>query len=510
MRLDRLGAALLTGAAAAAFAGASATAQTRPDTTRTHPADSTHAGMHHPAPADTPRAAPGADPHAGHAMPGMRMPGDTTPRALQPAGLHDAMSGVRHAGMKHEMLMREFAGGWRLLAMAQAFAMTTWAAPRDPGNPLHDTESYLTQPAVMVNVLSPRAHLALRATLNLEAVTQPQGEITFGGWGEGFIDRRHPHTFLHEAMVSLNAWNVAGGALSLSGGKGFAAYGTDDPMSRPVAKYPTNHHLSQILERWTVNAAYTRGPWSAEGSLFSGQEPDGPWELGNFGGFGRSFSARVIRRFGGTGTTAPWELGASFGSVSEPHGGTTARTRLYNATIRHSGAHAFGGIYAMAEGSLSDPDHGSGYGSLLGEAQVRIGRHRPYYRVEYATRPEYARRGAPGTPGFYRYEHDGEPVGATRWLIHSVGYEYDLSGGGVATRPYVEVQHSRVRAERGGIDPEALFGGRTPWSVSAGFRLFFGGGPMRMGSYGVMDDMTLMHHPSNDVAGMTMTAEAHH
>lgn len=559
MRFGQYSAALLLGAAAAAFAHTDASAQTRPDTARassadtsamhhhemrgdsshaaTHPremqgdsshagmslremqGDSSHAGMHHemrgdsahagmrhdPSPAVNP---PKMDEHAGHAMPGMQMGGDTLPRARQPAGLHDAMSGVRHAGMKHEMLMRTFAGGWQLLGMAQAFAMTTWAAPREPGSPVHATESYLTQPAVMVNVLSPGARVVLRSTLNLEAVTQPDGEITFGGWGEGFIDRRHPHTFLHEAMLSLNAWEVAGGALSLSGGKGFAAYGTDDPMSRPVAKYPTNHHLSQILERWTVNGAYTHGPWSAEGSIFSGQEPDGPWDRGNVEGFGRSFSARVIRRFGGEGTTAPWELGASYGSVEEPHGDAAERTALYNATIRHSGAHAFGGIYAMAEASLSDPEHGSGVWSLLGETQVRIGRHRPYYRVEYATRPEYARLDAPGTPGFYRYDHDGEAIGATRWLIQSLGYEYDLSGGGVATRPYIEVQSGRVRAERGGIDPVALYGDRQLWTVSAGFRLFFGGGPMRMGTYGVLDDMTLMHHPVNDMAGMP-GAEAH-
>lgn len=517
MRFEKMGAALLLGAAAAAFAFSHAAAQVRPDTTHAPPppADTSHAGMHHPMPADTshdvhagmhPAPVDAAKAHAGHAMPGMpgmQMPGDTLPRARQPAGLHDAMSGVRHAGMKHEMLMRELAGGWQLLGMAQAFAMTTGAAPRDPGSPLHGTESYLTQPAVMVNVQSPGAVVVLRSTLNLEAVTQPDGEITLGGWGEGFIDRRHPHTFLHEAMLSLNAWNVAGGALSLSAGKGFASYGTDDPMSRPVAKYPTNHHLSQILERWTVNGAYMRGPWSAEASVFSGQEPKGPWDLGNLDGFGRSFSARVIRRFGGMGTMAPWELGASYGSVAEPHGGTTERTALYNATIRHSGAHSFGGIYAMAEASLSDPAHGDGFWSLLGEAQVRIGRHRPYYRLELATRPEYARQGAAGTPGFFRYDHDGEPAGATRWQIHALGYEYDLSGGGVATRPFVEVQHSRVSMERGGIDPTVLFGDRTLWTVSAGFRLFFGGGPMRMGTYGVLDDMTLMHHPTDGMAGTT-------
>jgi hypothetical protein len=477
--------ALLAGAAAAAFAPAAARAQVRADTARGRqppPADSTHAA------------------HAGHDMPGMRMPTDSA-RARPRAGMHDAMSGPMHAGMHMDMLMAPLGGGWRLLGMAQAFSMTTAVAPRDGDSPIHDTESYVTQPAAMVNVESPGSRVVLRGTLNLEALTQPRGEYTFGGWGEGFIDRRHPHTVLHEAMLSLNLWNFAGGAASLSAGKGFAPYGTDDPMSRPVAKYPTNHHLSQLLERWTLNGAWLRGGWSVEAAVFGGDEPGGPWDLGNVSSFGSSYSVRLGRRFGGTGTTAPWELSASYGSVAESHAGARERTGLFNAAIRHSQPHAFGGIYALAEASASDPEEGDGDWSLLAETQVRIARHRPYYRIEYATRPEYARQGGPGTPGFYRYDHDADPIGATRWLIQSLGYEFDLSGGGVATRPFAEVQHHHVSPERGGVDPRLLFGSESFWTVSAGFRLFFGGGPMRMGSYGVLDDMTLMHHPIEPAAG---------
>ena len=501
MKRETYAAALLLGAAAAGAPLAPAWGQVRPDTAQ--------GGHQHPPP---------ADPHAGYvmpggmAMPGTSMPADTAPDrgdAAHRAGMHDSMSGRRHSHMAMDMLMAPLGGGWQLLGMAQAFAMETWVAPRDGDSPIHAQEAYLTQPAAMVNVAGPGSRIVLRSTLNLEALTQPDGEYTFGGWGEGYIDRRHPHTVLHEAMVSLNLWNAAGGNLSLSAGKGFAAYGTDDPMSRPVAKYPTNHHLSQILERWNVTGAYLRGPWSAEASVFAGAEPDGPWDLGNFGGFGESFSARLTRRFGGTGTTAPWEVSGSFGSVAESHAGTTGRTSLYNATVRHSGAHSFGGIYALAEASLSDPAHADGFWSVLAETQVRIARHRPYARVELATRPEYAREGAVGTDGFFRYDHDADPIGATRWAIGSLGYEFDLSGGGVATRPFVEVQYNRVSPERGGIDPAALFGSRSFWTVSAGFRLFFGGGPMRMGTYGVLDDMTLMHHPLDGSADPTSAHGAH-
>jgi len=491
MRGKNIGVALLLGAAAGAFAP-SARAQVRADTAR---------GRQAPPPADSARArqrapADSAGGHAGHVMmPGMQMPADSAQQSRRRAGMHDAMSGPMHSGMRMDMLMAPLGGGWRLLGMAQAFSMTTVVAPRDPQSPIHDTESYVTQPAAMVNVEGPGSRVVFRGTLNLEALTQPGGEYTFGGWGEGFIDRRHPHTVLHEAMLSLNRWDFAGGAASLSAGKGFAPYGTDDPMSRPVAKYPTNHHLSQLLERWTLNGVWLRGGWSLEAGVFGGAEPDGPWDLGNVSSFGNSFSARLGRRFGGTGTTAPWEITASYGSVAERHDSATERTALYNAAVRHSWPHSFGGIYALAEASVSDPEAGDGFWSLLAETQVRVGRHRPYYRIEYAVRPEYARQGGPGTRGFYRYDHDSEPIAATRWLIQSLGYEFDLSGGGVATRPFAEVQHHHVSPERGGVDPRLLFGSDGFWTVSAGFRLFFGGGPMRMGSYGVLDDMTLMHHP---------------
>jgi hypothetical protein len=484
MRRKNIGVVLLLGTAAAAFAPEGARAQVRADSTRGRaqpPVDSAHAE------------------HAGHARAPTRAPADSV-RARPRAGMHDAMSGPMHSGMRMDMLMRPLGGGWQLLGMAQAFAMTTAVAPRDPGSPIHDTESYLTQPAAMVNVEGPGSRVVFRGTLNLEALTQPQGEYTLGGWGEGFIDRRHPHTVLHEAMLSLNLWEVAGGSASLSAGKGFAAYGTDDPMSRPVAKYPTNHHLSQLLERWTLNGAWLGGGWSVEAAVFGGGEPDGPWDLGNVSSFGNSFSARLGRRFGGTGTTAPWELTASYGSVAETHDGVRERTALYNAAVRHSRPYRFGGVYALAEASLAEPGDGGELWSLLAETQVRIARHRPYYRLEYAVRPEYAREGGAGTGGFFRYDHDAAPIGATRWLIQSLGYEFDLSGGGVATRPYAEVQHHHVSAERGEVDPRLLFGSDGFWTVSAGFRLFFGGGPMRMGSYGVLDDMTLMHHPLEPAA----------
>ncbi|HEX6135486.1 MAG TPA: hypothetical protein VFZ24_16060 [Longimicrobiales bacterium] len=415
-----------------------------------------------------------------------------------------------HAVGADRMWMQSLGGGWRAMGMAQAFPIVTTSPGASDGSALEDTEPYLTQPAVMFNIESPGSRVVLRTTLNAEALTLDDGELTFGGWGEGFLDRRHPHTLLHELMLSVNVWNVGGGALSVSAGKGFAPYGTDDPMSRPGVKYPTNHHLSQILERWTVNGAYVRGGWSIEAGVFGGAEPEGPYDLSNIESFADSWSARVVRRFGGSGPMTPWEAALSYGRVREVHEDEPEITSLFNATVRHERMLSSGAVYGLVEASLSRPEDGDGYFSVLGEARLSRAGHQPYYRVEYATRPEYAREGAPGTSGFFRYDHDTHAIGSTRWLINTAGYGYELTGYPVSVRPFVELQHHLVRADRGGIDPRDLFGRRSIWGLTAGFRLFFGGDPMRMGSYGVLDAMTVMHDAGRSAAPHTAPHAEHH
>ena len=399
--------------------------------------------------------------------------------------------------------------GWRLLWMAQVFPVVTAGAPFGEETHLREREAYLTQPAVMANLVGPERRFVLRTTLNAEQFTQPEGEFTFGGWGEGFIDKRHPHTVLHEFMLSLNLWDAPGGALSLSAGKGFAPFGTEDPMSRPVVKYPTNHHLSQVLERWTAMAAYLhRSGWSAEVGIFGGDEPQDAYDLSNIESFGNSWSARLAHRFGDGGIMAPLELSASWASITETHAGADETTTLLNGAARYAAAVGGDRLYGLLEASWSDPEEEGeeGYWSVLGEAQLARGPHRPYARVELATRPEYHRDGAPGTPGFFRYDHDAHADGATRWLIGTLGYGYTPAGGTVSARPFVEAQYHRVSAERGGVDPEELFGKRGFWSVSTGFRLLIGGDPMRMGGYGVLDPMSSM---GGEMAGGMTGHEGH-
>jgi hypothetical protein len=396
--------------------------------------------------------------------------------------------------MSHDMTMLDLGSDWMLIGMAQVFPTATIALPSDENTPLARRGLYLTQPAVMVNLESPGSGFSFRSTLNFEGLTQPGGELTFGGWGEGFIDKRHPHTYLHEAMLNVNLWGRESAGFSLSAGKGFAPFGTDDPMSRPVIKYPTNHHLSQILERWTLNAVYAIPLWSIEAGVFGGNEPSGPADLSNFESFANSWSARVTRRFG-TGLMGvwPWELSASYGYVKEEHDDETAVTRLFNAALRHEHDHAFGRLYALIEASANDPDQHEGYFSIVAEARVTRAAHQPYARLEYATRPEYPRLDTPDTRGFFRYDHDAEPIGSTRWLSVVAGYGMTATPLPFSARPYVEAQWNRVSENSGGIDPVTLFGRSSFVLLSAGFRLFLGGEPMRMGSYGILDSMTLMH-----------------
>ncbi len=418
----------------------------------------------------------------------------TFPPGLAAAQVHGGEDADRpEMASDHEMWTFDLGGGWRALGMAQAFPVVTVGAPGEEASPLHETEAYLTQAALMADVASAGARWVVRTTLNFEGLTQEDGELTSGSWGEGFLDRRHPHTLLHEAVLSFNAWKDDGG-LSLSAGKGFAPFGTDDPMGRPGLKYPTNHHLSQILERWLVSGAFLRNGFSVEASLFGGAEPEGPYDFGNIDSFGDSWSARLAKRWGaGEAPTPRWEASASFGSVEEDVEGTPARTRLWNAAIRHQGP--VGGVptYALLEASLGDPEEGDDQFSVLVEGQSELDGHRPYARIEHARRPEFPREGGPTEAGFFRYDHDARPIGATRWWIATAGYGFDATSLPASVRPFVEAQYQSVRADRGGIDPRELFGARSFWSVSFGARVFLGGGPMRMGAYGVLDPMVAGH-----------------
>src|SRR5262249_36856616 len=110
----------------------------------------------------------------------------------------------------------------------------------------------------------------------------------------------------------LRSWERAA-RITISAGKGFVPFGTDDPMNRPAERYPVNHHLSQILERAVAMIAVDRGMLLAEASLFNGDEPTSPGASPNWSRLGDSWAVRLTLR--------PWsavEAQVSTASVASP------------------------------------------------------------------------------------------------------------------------------------------------------------------------------------------------
>ena len=295
-------------------------------------------------------------------------------------------------------------------------------------------------------------------------------------------------------MVSVNLWDLNSGSLSLSAGKGFVPYGTDDPMARAGLKFPTNHHLSQILERWTVNGVYLRRGWGVEAAVFGGTETEGPYDLSNIESFGDSWSVRLSRRWGsGSGPTAEWELSTSYARVVETHHDALEKTRLLNGALRHWRGPDSALQEALLEVSVGKKEDHNDFFSVLGELWFDRSGHQPYVRLEYSSRPEYERERGDRNAGFFRYDDASDPIGSTRWLTSTAAYAYELTGYPISIRPFAELQHFMVWEDQGELDPVTLFGSDSFWAITIGARMFIGGSPMRMGAYGVLDSMTSMN-----------------
>jgi hypothetical protein len=370
----------------------------------------------------------------------------------------------------------------------QAVPVLTAADPVPGGRTL--SEVRVVQPVATLEMGALGA-VELRASLNAEGLTIPDGELTPGAWGEGFVDRRHPHTYLHE-LVLTGRHRFPGVDLSISGGKGFAPFGTDDPMIRPPLRYPVNHHLAQILERAILIAAAAVGPLTLEAGLFNGDEPERPGQWPRVGGrFGDSWSARLTGE-----VAAGVSLQASHASVHSPEhrpgaGTDQAKWSLsaaWNRPIRSDP------VEVLVEWArTSEADGFFVFHSLLAEGAWRRGRHRLLYRFERTERPEEERR----TRFRSRRPHlENSILGTTRWTIHTIGY--DAAAGtlsGVAIRPLAELSHGRVAKVGGGLfDVDELYGGDGFWSLSLGLRLSAGAPMPRMGRYGAAGAIGPAHH----------------
>ena len=387
-----------------------------------------------------------------------------------------------HAGMAADSALLQRSSRWHL--MVQGIPVITHAQNTAEGLDL--TEGYLSQAAAMGRGDLLAGPLRLEATLNGEGLTMERGELSTGAFGEGYVDRRHPHTYLHE-LVASGIGAIGPLALSLSAGRGFAAFGTDDPMVRPFEKYPINHHLSQILERAMITGAIRWGPAIVDASTFGGDEPTSPGSTPLVRRVGDSWSVRA------TALPLPGlEVQGSYARVASPEQregfGLDQKKRSVSARL----ISADGGRYLLAEWARTvDHDHGRNedvfaYESALAEGSLTVRGVSLALRFEQTERPEEERLSDP-----FRVPRPAADLGisgVTRWRTATVALMLPTpTFGPVQGYPFVEVERTSPRARdvRSVFDAESFYRSGSPWMLTAGVRLRLGPLHARMGRYGV-------------------------
>lgn len=378
---------------------------------------------------------------------------------------------------------------------AMAIALGSLAAPGAHGQRI--AEGYLTQPMLFGSMQLAGGAVQGRATLNLEGATLRRGEINPGGYGEGYIDRRHPHTYAHEIMLGAQAQRGPVAA-SLWGGKGVVPFGSDDPMVRPFVKYPVNHHLAQVMERVLMVGAVRVGHTTLEVARFNGDEPEGPADWPNGGRALDSWATRLTA-WGPNGL----EFSGSAARVQSPEfaTGQGLDQRKEAASLRWMAPAGSSRAlrYALAEwartreGNARRPDIFT-FQSLLAEGAFAVRGATLALRVERTERPEEDRLSDP-----YRTVRpllDFNILGRTRWSIVTANVAAPArSWGRLQLIPFVEGAWLRPRAlsHPTPLDPVSFFQSSQLWLWSAGVRLHTGSMPPRFGRYGVATSKTSAH-----------------
>jgi len=387
---------------------------------------------------------------------------------------------------------------WGITPMARAIGTVDHSDPVPGGGSL--TEARVVEPVLMVMGHGPGGVFRFNATLDLEGLTIPGGELTPGDWGEGFVDRRHPHTYVHELLVGLVdplGRHDGRGRLGIVLGKGFVPFGTDDPMSRPFLRFPVNHHLSQIPERAVGIVQYQLGVVTVEGSLFDGDEPTGPsdWPLIRTDTHGWRFGdSRALRI-----TVSPrsgLEVQGSLAHIHSPESraGAAPDAEKQSASIRWEQGTGSTDRYALIEWARTSEAQGYFvFHTFLGEGMLRGRRWSVAYRFESTERPEELR-----LVDLFRTQRpspDNSILGITRWSLHTVhvALTFAASRRRLSIEPFVEGTLGTVAKVGGGIfDPELLYGTDQVRALDVGVELDWAAQRQRMGRYGVLQAMPAM------------------
>jgi hypothetical protein len=348
------------------------------------------------------------------------------------------------------------------------------------------TEAALSQGMLMARGAHARGAMHYSLMLNAERWTMPDGESTPGIWGEGFIDRRHPHSVVHEAMATLVAQRRRMTA-SLAAGKGVVPFGTDDPMVRPFVKYVANHHLAQVLERaQVIGALRWRESLSLEGALFNGDEPASPTSAPQWDRFGDSRAVRL----------SAWLIqGALELQISEAHvrspespapSGFDQRKASASARFTPRGSHRSYTLVEWARTGERFRDRALfDYQSVLLESSLAFHGVRIGARAEQTTRPEEERLSPFRTP---RPHLDNIVKGLTRWRLFSAQLQMALPArvSWVSGTAVLEATHARSAPQivPTVVNPRDFLGSDRAWHFMAGVRLGLGAMPSRVGRYG--------------------------
>lgn len=369
---------------------------------------------------------------------------------------------------------------------AAVTAIGTRVRPAIAGRTL--TEGYLASPIVMGHARLLGGRVDLLGTLDLEGLTLERGQLNPGIYGEGYVDRRHPHTYVHEAMV-VASHAVAGARFSVAGGKGFVPFGSDDPMTRPFAQFPVNHHLAQILERAVVIAGARMGALALEVATFNGDEPTHPGDWPNGSRVGDSWSTRVT-----VGPVRGVEVQGGHARVESPEDekGRGLDQQKWSTSARWTTMFGATHGYAMVEWARSDlysrGRRAFRFSSTLAEGELRHRALSAALRLERTVRPEDERLNDPFRSPFPVAEV--HILGATRWDVATGALRARVPWRRMPVRaePFVEVAHLRPREvfRPTVFVPREFYGASRIWSVSAGVRIDAGTGPHRMGRYGVV------------------------
>jgi hypothetical protein len=383
---------------------------------------------------------------------------------------------------------------WRLTA--SAIPLVTRATPTAERQAL--TEAYFAQPMLNAGWLG--THAFAVTTLDFEGLTMRRGELTTGMYGEGYVDRRHPHTYLHELVAGVSG-SLGPMAMSLTAGKGFVPFGSDDPMLRPTVKYPINHHLAQILERAVLIAGARYRSVIIETAAFNGDEPTDPGSSPTLDNFGDSWATRLSVVGGPRGGL---RISGSYAFVRSPESanGQGLDQRKHHASVQWAGTRAMHRMAAMVEWARAAEQTPAGdpaftFTSWLGEAEW-TSPNRTWsaaLRLERTDRPEEERAENPFRS--VRPAIDHSLIGITRWNVVTVTAALALTLHRVGVMPFAEASLSRPRPTApAAFQPESFYGSDRLWMVSVGARLSVGPRHEGMGYYGVRREpaMTSHHH----------------